>query len=83
MSFIKINHAESLDINAIQSFVASGREMPKGLLESDGSDETVRGIHRTGKTETLLTITKSDGKHFTLCGEQAEAALAILSQHGF
>jgi hypothetical protein len=65
MSFIKINDAESLNINTIQSYKASEREVPK-----------------EHKRETVLTITKNDGKHVTLSGALAEAALAILRQHG-
>jgi hypothetical protein len=33
--------------------------------------------------EKVLTITKTDGEEITLCGELADAALAILRLHGF
>ena len=81
MSFIKINDAESLNIDAIQAFMATERKVSTEILEPNGN-ETVRGLDRFGERETVLTITRKDGKHFVLFGAEADAALEILRYHG-
>lgn len=82
MTSIRISDTESLNISAIQSLMVSEREVPKELHVPSGS-ETVHRVHRYKKRETVLTITKNDGKLVILHDARAGAALAILRQHGF
>lgn len=79
---IKINEAEALNINSIQSFTASEWEKPQQIPEPCGSANGSRN-HQAAERETVLTIIRKDGTQITLCGLSADAALEILHQHGF
>jgi hypothetical protein len=78
MSFIKISDDQNLNVNAIESFRISTREVEKKTLEPIGHSGISKVTGRTTTQETVLKITTKKGDLITLYGSEANAAHAIL-----
>jgi hypothetical protein len=81
MSFIKISDKQSLNVNAVESFDVSTREVEKEtLLESRGYSGISKVTSRITTQQAVLKITTKKGHFITLYGSEADRAHAILKK---
>ena len=80
MSFIKISDKQSLNVNAVESFDVSTREIEKETLESRGYSGISKVTSRITTQQAVLKITTKKGDFITLYGSEADRAHAILKK---
>ena len=80
MSFIKISDKQSLNVNAVESFDVSTREVEKETLESRGYSGISKVASRITTQQAVLKITTKKGDFITLYGSEADRAHAILKK---
>jgi hypothetical protein len=80
MSFIKISDKQSLNVNAVESFDVSTREVEKETLESRGYSGISKVTSRITTQQAVLKITTKKGDFITLYGSEADRAHAILKK---
>ena len=80
MSFIKISDKQSLNVNAVESFDVSTREVEKETLESRGYSGISKVTSRITTQQAVLKITTRKGDFITLYGSEADRAHAILKK---
>ena len=81
MHVIRLSDDEILSGSAIHSYKITQREVETERLEpvSPTADKVIRGT----ATETVLTLTRNDGKTMKFYGERADRIIADLKAAGF